>query len=184
MVISTQPMNMWIPISALTLIIYQILTLKTCITRMVWPIVKRNSLLGFQKIIDWIGSGEFLPHNTMLNYVTKIACELNHQEMNMCENILFILCGHDPYQFKMVSGKYTFCILRYLTAFCGWNTIIFALAKQQDAVPEFCTEIEGKLERWPFWKKKHRYNNKTVILKQSLSNKIVLIVVSKIYLAD
>uniref|UniRef100_A0A8D8UDK4 Gastric triacylglycerol lipase n=1 Tax=Cacopsylla melanoneura TaxID=428564 RepID=A0A8D8UDK4_9HEMI len=57
--------------------------------------------LNIEKIMDWIGNGEFLPHNTMLNYVTKIACELNHREMNMCEDFLFILCGHDPYQFKM-----------------------------------------------------------------------------------
>ncbi|KAI5702933.1 hypothetical protein M8J75_005719 [Diaphorina citri] len=57
--------------------------------------------LNIEKIMDWIGNGEFLAHNTMLNYVTKIACELNHMEMKRCEDFLFILCGHDPYQFKM-----------------------------------------------------------------------------------
>lgn len=62
----------------------------------------RDFSFYLQKIMDWIGNGEFLAHNTMLNYVTKIACELNHMEMKRCEDFLFILCGHDPYQFKMV----------------------------------------------------------------------------------
>lgn len=54
----------------------------------------------FELISRWFGDGEFLPRNALINFVMKYGCEISALEAKICENNLFIICGHDPEQFE------------------------------------------------------------------------------------
>ncbi|CAH2055794.1 unnamed protein product, partial [Iphiclides podalirius] len=47
-----------------------------------------------------LGANEFLPQNAVLRWLSKHACEINHYEEVICENSMFVLCGHDESQFN------------------------------------------------------------------------------------
>ncbi|GLH01221.1 Lipase 3 [Gryllus bimaculatus] len=47
-----------------------------------------------------LGDGEFLPQNKILHYLAKYGCELLETERDVCENLIFILCGYDKPQFN------------------------------------------------------------------------------------
>ncbi|CAH0397142.1 unnamed protein product [Chilo suppressalis] len=51
-------------------------------------------------LLKLLGANEFLPQNAVLRWLSKHACEINHYEEVICENSLFVLCGHDEKQFN------------------------------------------------------------------------------------
>ncbi|XP_063366211.1 lipase 3-like [Cydia amplana] len=51
-------------------------------------------------LLNLLGQNEFLPQNSVLRWLSKHACEINHLEEAICENSLFMLCGHDEKQFN------------------------------------------------------------------------------------
>nr|XP_032523030.1 lipase 3-like [Danaus plexippus plexippus] len=55
---------------------------------------------NLEYLLKLLGTNEFLPQNSVLRWLSKHACEINHYEEAICENSLFILCGHDEQQFN------------------------------------------------------------------------------------
>lgn len=51
-------------------------------------------------LLKLIGTNEFLPHDSVLRWLSERACEINHWEAAICENSMFVLCGHDAKQFN------------------------------------------------------------------------------------
>ncbi|XP_068623064.1 gastric triacylglycerol lipase-like [Battus philenor] len=51
-------------------------------------------------LMKLLGANEFLPQNAVLRWLSKHACEINHYEEAICENSMFVLCGHDEKQFN------------------------------------------------------------------------------------
>lgn len=51
-------------------------------------------------LLKLLGANEFLPQNAVLRWLSKHACEINHYEEAICENSMFVLCGHDERQFN------------------------------------------------------------------------------------
>lgn len=51
-------------------------------------------------LMKLLGANEFLPQNAVLRWLSKHACEINHYEEAICENSMFVLCGHDDKQFN------------------------------------------------------------------------------------
>ncbi|XP_028036427.1 lipase 3-like [Bombyx mandarina] len=52
-------------------------------------------------LMKLLGANEFLPQNAVLRWLSKKACEINNFEEAICENSLFVLCGHDEKQFNI-----------------------------------------------------------------------------------
>lgn len=55
---------------------------------------------NLEYLLKLLGANEFLPQNAVLRWLSKHACEINHYEEAICENSLFVLCGHDERQFN------------------------------------------------------------------------------------
>lgn len=55
---------------------------------------------NIEYLMKLLGANEFLPQNAVLRWLSKHACEINHYEEVICENSLFVLCGHDESQFN------------------------------------------------------------------------------------
>ncbi|XP_054291054.1 lipase 1-like [Macrosteles quadrilineatus] len=55
---------------------------------------------SFEIIYDYFGHGQFLPRNQFVDDILKAACEMFEFEEKICENWLFVICGHDPAQFE------------------------------------------------------------------------------------
>ncbi|VVD02175.1 unnamed protein product [Leptidea sinapis] len=51
-------------------------------------------------LLKLLGANEFLPHNAVLRWLSKHACEINKIEEAICENSMFVICGHDAGQFN------------------------------------------------------------------------------------
>ncbi|XP_047998456.1 LOW QUALITY PROTEIN: lipase 3-like [Leguminivora glycinivorella] len=51
-------------------------------------------------LLNLLGQNEFLPQNAVMRWLSKHACEINRYEEAICENTLFMLCGHDEKQFN------------------------------------------------------------------------------------
>ncbi|KAJ9575526.1 hypothetical protein L9F63_007596 [Diploptera punctata] len=58
----------------------------------------RNDL---EFISKYLGDGEFLPHNKILDWISKYGCEIITTEEKICEEWIFVLSGFDPAQFNM-----------------------------------------------------------------------------------
>jgi lysosomal acid lipase/cholesteryl ester hydrolase len=56
-----------------------------------------------QFISHYLGYGEFLPHNKIIQWLEKYGCELVTTEKKICEDTLFVIAGFDEEQFNMVS---------------------------------------------------------------------------------
>ncbi|KAL1110242.1 hypothetical protein AAG570_008319 [Ranatra chinensis] len=56
---------------------------------------------NLELVTKWFGPGEFLPRNTLMNYILKYSCENSIFESKLCEHYIFIICGYDPQQFNM-----------------------------------------------------------------------------------
>lgn len=55
---------------------------------------------NIEYLMKLLGANEFLPQNSVLRWLSEHACEINHYEEAICENSMFILCGHDENQFN------------------------------------------------------------------------------------
>lgn len=51
-------------------------------------------------IAELLGVNEFLPQNIILKLLARELCEINKYEEEICENVIFILCGFDEKQFN------------------------------------------------------------------------------------
>ncbi|KYN08590.1 PREDICTED: lipase 3-like [Cyphomyrmex costatus] len=54
----------------------------------------------FEMIAKFFGENEFLPHDSVLHYLSKYGCEMFNIEEEICANILFLICGFDKEQFN------------------------------------------------------------------------------------
>jgi hypothetical protein len=50
-----------------------------------------------------LGIGEFLPHDKIIQWLSKYGCELVTTEEKICEEEVFVITGFDEEQFNMVS---------------------------------------------------------------------------------
>ncbi|XP_075982263.1 lipase 3-like [Anticarsia gemmatalis] len=55
---------------------------------------------NLEYLFKLLGANEFLPQNAVLRWLSKHACEINRYEEAICENSMFVLCGHDEQQFN------------------------------------------------------------------------------------
>ncbi|XP_041969869.1 lipase 3-like [Aricia agestis] len=55
---------------------------------------------NLEYLLKLLGANEFLPQNSVLRWLSRHACEINHWEEAICENSLFVICGHDSKQFN------------------------------------------------------------------------------------
>jgi hypothetical protein len=56
-----------------------------------------------QFISHYLGKGEFLPHDKIIEWLGKYGCELVTRVEKICEDSLFVIAGFDEEQFNMVS---------------------------------------------------------------------------------
>ena len=66
-------------------------------------LVNRRTFLQFQFLSRYLGEGEFLPHDKIIQWLNKYGCELLTTEEKICENSIFVFSGFDEEQFNMVS---------------------------------------------------------------------------------
>ncbi|KAK0183446.1 hypothetical protein PV327_001488 [Microctonus hyperodae] len=52
-------------------------------------------------VTRFLGVNEFLPQNIFIKYLAEYGCKLNTVEKNICENVMFAICGFDGTQFNM-----------------------------------------------------------------------------------
>jgi lysosomal acid lipase/cholesteryl ester hydrolase len=50
-----------------------------------------------------LGKGEFLPHDKIIQWLSKYGCELVTTEEKICEDSVFVISGFDEEQFNVVS---------------------------------------------------------------------------------
>jgi lysosomal acid lipase/cholesteryl ester hydrolase len=50
-----------------------------------------------------LGKGEFLPHDKIIQWLSKYGCELVTTEEKICEDTVFVISGFDEEQFNAVS---------------------------------------------------------------------------------
>ncbi|CAH4034935.1 unnamed protein product [Pieris brassicae] len=55
---------------------------------------------NIEYLFKLLGANEFLPPNAVLRWLSKHACEINKLEEAICENSMFVICGHDEGQFN------------------------------------------------------------------------------------
>ncbi|KAG5311345.1 LIP3 Lipase, partial [Pseudoatta argentina] len=92
-------------------------------------------------IEHFFGEDEFLPHNSVLQFLAKHGCEINYIE-EICTNIIFLICGFDKEQFN-----YTLLpmILNHDSAGASTKTLI-----------HFGQEIEsGKFRQFDYGREKN-----------------------------
>lgn len=58
--------------------------------------------------MKFFGQNEFLPQNKIIKWLSKYGCELNEVEKYICENIVFVLCGFDKYQYNSTLASVIF----------------------------------------------------------------------------
>ncbi|PNF32785.1 Lipase 3 [Cryptotermes secundus] len=52
-------------------------------------------------ISHYLGTGEFLPHNKIIQWLEKVGCQLVTIEKQICEGLIFVVAGFDAQQFNM-----------------------------------------------------------------------------------
>ena len=55
-----------------------------------------------QALAEWIGYDEFLPSNELMTLLAEMVCEPWEATDEICDEILFLLCGYDPEQLNQV----------------------------------------------------------------------------------
>lgn len=63
--------------------------------RLLVPFVK-----DLQFISQFLGKGEFLPHDKIIQWLSKYGCELVTTEEKICEDTVFVISGFDEEQFN------------------------------------------------------------------------------------
>lgn len=58
--------------------------------------------------MKFFGQNEFLPQSKVIKWLSKFGCELNEVEKYICENIVFVLCGFDKYQYNSTLASVIF----------------------------------------------------------------------------
>lgn len=86
--------------------------------RLLAPFVK-----DLEFISHYLGKGEFLPHDKIIQWLGKYGCELVTKEEKICEDSIFVIAGFDEEQFNMTllpvilghspAGSSTKTILHY-----------------------------------------------------------------------
>ena len=56
-----------------------------------------------QYFLDMIGHGEFLPNDFLLDLLAKYVCTFDIVSEDVCEDVLFLICGFDKNNTNIVS---------------------------------------------------------------------------------
>jgi hypothetical protein len=56
-----------------------------------------------QFISHYLGKGEFLPHDKIIEWLGKYGCDLVTRVEKICEDSVFVISGFDEEQFNLVS---------------------------------------------------------------------------------
>ena len=56
-----------------------------------------------QPLLDIVGHGEFFPHSALLDWLSKYLCTADMIAEDLCEDIMFLLCGFDKNNTNIVS---------------------------------------------------------------------------------
>ena len=59
--------------------------------------------LLLQFLLDIIGVGEFLPNDALLDWLAKYVCSDEMAPAEVCEDVLFLICGFDKNNINIVS---------------------------------------------------------------------------------
>ncbi|XP_011565022.3 lipase 3 [Plutella xylostella] len=76
---------------------------------------------NIEYLLKLLGANEFLPQNAVLRWLSKHMCEINHYEEAICENSMFVLCGHDESQFNRTLLPH---ILAHVPAGASTRTLV------------------------------------------------------------
>ena len=76
-----------------------------------------------QTLAEWIGYDEFLPSNELMTLLAETVCEPWEVTDEICDEILFLLCGADPQELNQVP----MCIALYLNILecIDWHLKVF-----------------------------------------------------------
>ena len=58
-----------------------------------------------QFVMNIFTNGEFLPNYEIVKLFAKEACTADMEALNLCGNIIFLICGFDPDNLNVVSGS-------------------------------------------------------------------------------
>jgi lysosomal acid lipase/cholesteryl ester hydrolase len=102
---------------------------------------------NIEYLLKLLGANEFLPQNAVLRWLSKHACEINHYEEVICENSLFVLCGHDEKQFNKSLLP---MILSHVPAGASTRTLVHYAQeiKQSGRFQQFDFGPEGNLKQY------------------------------------
>ncbi|KAG6454129.1 gastric triacylglycerol lipase [Manduca sexta] len=102
---------------------------------------------NIEYLMKLLGANEFLPQNAVLRWLSKHACEINHYEEVLCENSMFVLCGHDPKQFNKTLLP---LILGHVPAGASTRTLVhYAQEIRNDGkFQQFDYGTEGNLQQY------------------------------------
>ena len=77
----------------------------------------------FKWITEFLGLGEFIPSNGFMDLLAEVACDEGSWLQDVCENVVFLLCGYDKPQMNetmlstivdhIPAGASTYTILHY-----------------------------------------------------------------------
>jgi len=56
-----------------------------------------------QGLLYLLGEDEFLPHSSLIQFMSKLACDMTFVQDKICTNLLFLILGFDREQFDVVS---------------------------------------------------------------------------------
>ena len=56
-----------------------------------------------QAIFDAFGDGEFFPNDDLIKFLGKDVCPIDKELLDICEDVLFLICGFDRANINIVS---------------------------------------------------------------------------------
>lgn len=56
-----------------------------------------------QGLLYLLGEDEFLPHSSVIQFMSKLVCDITFVQDKICTNLLFLILGFDREQFDLVS---------------------------------------------------------------------------------
>ena len=57
-----------------------------------------------QVFLDVVGDGEFFPNSKPIDWLAQVLCPFDKDIEQLCENVLFLICGFDVKTMNLVSS--------------------------------------------------------------------------------
>ena len=57
-----------------------------------------------QVFLDVVGDGEFFPNSKLIDWLAQVLCPFDKDIEQLCENVLFLICGFDVKNMNLVSS--------------------------------------------------------------------------------